>query len=388
MGALALVATLFSSCQDELYDNPKSTPGELTNQSVYFKGGGIVSSFFMENVDVVVKDIELVLTHNPTEEVKVNIEVGNEAQLDAYNKANATSYKLLPKEMYSASNEVTFAPNLSIQTLPIQIKNLVFDPAYTYALPVKIKEASSDIIATESEMLLILEQRIATKVLRIDGSGSEDDSMFPNDFKVNTWTLEVMINRASYNSNNRSICGTKLVQGSSMNDEIYIRFGDVTIKPNQLQIKTANSQIDIPADALSAEPNKWYMLGFRYDGTKNAVFVNGVKVVEREMRTGPYGLTGFWIGGSNELIREIRFWKSARTDKQIMDNAWKLVDAADDNLLLYYPLNGKKRNPETGEITEDETMLWDWSKSQKHLSMPNRANFVDDGGNPFLFPVM
>ena len=112
-----------------------------------------------------------------------------------------------------------------------------------------------------------------------------------------------------------------------------------------------------------------------------------MKVIEREIRTGAYGLTGFWIGGSNELIREVRFWKSARTDKEILDNTWKLVDANDDNLLLYYPLNGKKRNVETGEITEDESMLWDWSKSQKHLSMPSGAKFVNNGSEPFIFPI-
>ena len=33
---------------------------------------------------------------------------------------------------------------------------------------------------------------------------------------------------------------------------------------------------------------------------------------------------------------------------------WKTVDGSDENLLLYYPLNGKKRNLETGEIEFDE----------------------------------
>ncbi|MCK0204111.1 hypothetical protein MWN41_13925, partial [Ornithobacterium rhinotracheale] len=105
-----------------------------------------------------------------------------------------------------------------------------------------------------------------TKSLKINGSGSEDSKMFSDDFKVDQWTMEVMVNRSAYRYNNRAIAGTKTVANASALDEIYPRFGDVTIQPNQLQIKTGASQIDIPADKLSAEPNKWYMLAFVYDG--------------------------------------------------------------------------------------------------------------------------
>ncbi|MCS2866085.1 LamG domain-containing protein [Bacteroides thetaiotaomicron] len=54
------------------------------------------------------------------------------------------------------------------------------------------------------------------------------------------------------------------------------------------------------------------MLAFVYDGQKNYVYVNGVLVADREIRTGPYGLIGFWIGGSNELIREVRFLENGQ----------------------------------------------------------------------------
>ena len=169
-------------------------------------------------------------------------------------------------------------------------------------------------------------------------------------------------------------------------DEIYTRFGYVTINPNQLQIKTGSSQIDVPADKFSAQPDTWYMLAFVYDGQKNYVYVNGVLVADREIRTGPYGLIGFWIGGSNELIREVRFWKTARTSQEIASNIWKMVNPDDDNLLLYYPLNGKKRDSATGEITEDETLLWDWSKNGKNLPKPSSYSFDDNKGNGFIFP--
>lgn len=60
----------------------------------------------------------------------------------------------------------------------------------------------------------------------------------------------------------------------------------------------------------------------------------------------------------------------------------------DENLLLYYPLNGKKRNIETGEITEDESMLWDWSNNEKHLKMAPGAKFDNNDGKGFVFPLV
>ena len=62
------------------------------------------------------------------------------------------------------------------------------------------------------------------------------------------------------------------------------------------------------------------------------------------------------------------------------------VNPDDDNLLLYYPLNGKKRDSATGEITEDETLLWDWSKNGKNLPKPSSYSFDDNKGNGFIFP--
>ncbi len=87
-------------------------------------------------------------------------------------------------------------------------------------MPIRITGGDVNIIRGQEETLLVLEQRVNTKALRIStsgsGSGSEDDKMFPNDFKVDQWTMEVMVNRASYKSNNRSICGTKLVANAGL----------------------------------------------------------------------------------------------------------------------------------------------------------------------------
>lgn len=385
LGVLAGVI-LVSSCQNELYKDASSE--YQSSQGAYIKDGESAQVFVEEGKDVEVKSVTVALVQQENESRTVEVEAGNQAQLDAYNKKHGTAYLMLPSDMYEVEKEVVFDSKQTAQFLPVKLKDVKFSLQGSYALPLRLSGGTVPVIAGESESLIVLEQRINTKCLRMNGYGSEDANMFPADFKVDQWTMEVMVNRSAYVSNNRSICGTKLVTGSSMLDEIYPRFGDVTIRPDQLQIKTGNSQIDVPADVFTAHPDTWYMLSFVYDGKKNYVYVNGELVADREIRTGPYGLVGFWIGGANELVREVRFWKTARTPQQLKQFMWKMVDGSDENLVLYYPLNGKKRDKDTGEITEDETKLWDWSNNAKHLPMPSGAMFDDNNGNGFIFPLV
>lgn len=378
---LFLMALLFlASCQDELYKNPQKE--FESEQGVYVVNKSALQTFAEEGKDMTVSGMQVALAVQDDKSVDIALETGDQAQLDAYNKKYQTSYILLPASMYEVPSQLVFEPQFTSMDVPIKLKGLKFSMEGKYALPVKIKSSNVNVIPGEDEAMLVLEQRINTKVLRFGGTDTEDASMFPSDFKVDQWTMEIMINRAYYNQNNQALCGTKLVENAGTMDEIYTRFGDVTIKPNQLQIKTGSSQIDVPADKFSAQPDTWYMISFVYDGKYNYVYVNGVEVAKQEIRTGPYGLIGFWISGANHLAREVRFWKTARTQQEIASTVWTMVNPDDDNLLLYYPLNGKKRDG-----TEDETKIWDWSKSGKDLPMPARAAYDDNGGNGYIFPL-
>ena len=376
---------MMAGCQNELYKDPVAD--FQSAQGAYMVTDETTQIFVEENKDVSVKNIIVGLSQKEGKENSVSLEFGNQAQLDAYNLKHGTDYILLPKEMYQVEELVKFKPEQTSLIVPLELKDVKFSMQGGYALPVRLNKGEVNSIPGQTETLLVLEQRINTKCVRIKGSGSEKADMFPNDFKVDQWTMEAMVKRSSYALNNRSIGGTKLVKGSNMIDEIYTRFGDVTINPNQLQIKTGNSQIDVPADKFAAQPDEWYMLSFVYDGKKNYVYVNGELVADREIRTGAYGLVGFWIGGSNEYIREVRFWKTARTPQQLKAYVWKMVDPADENLLLYYPLNGKKRDAETGEIVVDESKFWDWSNSKQHLPLANGSYFDDNKGKGFTFPA-
>lgn len=382
-------ALLLAGCQNELYTESQKDNG--SGQGAYIAAEGPIQIFVEEGREYFIKDVKVGLTVKEDKAFDVPLIVGDQTQLDEYNKKNNTSYLMLPPEMYEMPTVMNFKPNLAMQSIPVSLKNLKFSLKGDYALPIRLSNGSASPIPGEEEALLILEKRTRTKVLLMNGSESESDKMFPQDFKVKQWTMEAMVKRSAYNANNRSIVGTKLVANAGPHDEIYTRFGDVTIDPNQLQIKTGSAQIDVPKNKFAAKPNEWYMLTFVYDGKITYVYVNGDLVASSEIRDGEYGLIGFWIGGANEYIREVRFWDIARTQQQIKAFTWKMVNPDEKGLLLYYPCNGLKRNHETGEITEDDTMIWNWATyyngDKDNLNLPMKGRFDDNGGKMFVFPA-
>ena len=382
-------ALLLAGCQNELYTESQKDNG--SGQGAYIAAEGPIQIFVEEGREYFIKDVKVGLTVKEDKAFDIPLIVGDQTQLDEYNKKNNTSYLMLPPEMYEIPTVMNFKPNLAMQSIPVSLKNLKFSLKGDYALPIRLSNGSAYPIPGEEEALLILEKRTRTKVLLMNGSGSESDKMFPQDFKVKQWTMEAMVKRSAYNANNRSIGGTKLVANAGPHDEIYTRFGDVTIDPNQLQIKTGSAQIDVPKNKFAAKPNEWYMLTFVYDGKTTYVYVNGDLVASSEIRDGEYGLIGFWVGGANEYIREVRFWDIARTQQQIKAFTWKMVNPDEKGLLLYYPCNGLKRNHETGEITEDDTMIWNWATyydgDKDNLNLPMKGRFDDNGGKMFVFPA-
>lgn len=330
-----------------------------------------------------IRELAVSLTRKAEEARKVAVVAGLQEDLDAYNKKNGTDFKLLPAALYEVPAELSFAEQTASAICPIKIKDMAFEAGVDYALPVRVMDECA--IPGQEVAVLKLNAVTYTKAAKFAGSGTEDAAMFSEVQKIHQWTMEVMVRRANYRVNNRAIAGTKGTIHGSL-DEIYTRFGDVTIDPDQLQMKTLSANHDVAA--MKFKPNEWYMLSFVYDGSHVKIYVNGQLMYDAVSREGQeYGYTGFWLSGSNEYIREFRFYKVARTDRQIASLTWKTADYNDENLVVYYPMNGKKYDHATKTITEDESKIWDWAKGAHHLNLPNGARFVDDNGKPFVFPI-
>lgn len=375
------VAIYLAGCQDELY---KDASSEFKSGQGVFMNTSFAQVFAEEGKEVEVNDLSISLASKTDKIVEVNLSIGDKTLLDDYNKKNGTTYILLPADMYELSNKVIFEPRFTSVALPIKLKDIKYSTDGTYALPIKVAGGNADVIGGQDHALLVLEQRLRTKSLRFNAIGFSVVT-FPDDFSVNQWTFEFTINR-TYNVNNVAVVGSIRPDGADMLSEIYTRFGDVTINANQFQFKTANSQIDVSSDVWVGTPNTWHTISLVYDGKRNMIYADGRLVASREMREGAYRIKGFWIDGRNKYFREMRFWNVARTEKQIVDNRWKMVNPDEDGLLVYYPMNGKRFDRENGLIVEDESKIWDWTKGEKHVDMPSRAIFDNNNGDGFLFP--
>ena len=156
---------LASSCQNELYKNPLDE--FQSEQGVYIATKGILQSFVEEDKDTKIDGLQVALAVQDTREVNVTLEAGSEEQLKAYNAKNGTNYIVLPKEMYEISQSVTFMPRYAMVDVPITLKNVKFSMEGNYALPVRITGGDVNVIKGQEETLLVLEQRVNTKALRI-----------------------------------------------------------------------------------------------------------------------------------------------------------------------------------------------------------------------------
>lgn len=372
---------MLASCQNELFHD---NAGDFTTeQGVYVpKASSSYQLFVADGANQTVNQLQVALTKPQDSPVNVQLRSGGQEALDRYNKSNGTNYQLLPETMYELPETLTLEANHTVATIPVKIKDLQFS-GESYALPIEIVGSDGKVINAQKSAVLVLNQILYTKAWH--SGGSQLNANFGSELSVGAWTYEAMVRRSRYAQNNQSVFGS--MTSDHPMSEIYIRFGDVTIKPNQLQIKTGASQIDIPEKALAAKPGEWYMLSFVYDGANTIVYINGKEAAKTQIREGEYKMSGIWIGGANELVREVRIYKTARTADQIAASTWKMVDPNDPNLIAYYPMNGKKREAD-GKIVEDETKVWDWSKNGYHINELKGSRFVnDDNGQPFRFPL-
>ena len=156
------VLLFLTGCQNELYKNPLDD--FQSEQGVYIANNGVLQSFVEEGKDVEIKGLQVALAVQDTKEIKVTLEAGNQAQLDAYNAKNGTNYIVLPKEMYEISQKITFMPLYAMMDVPISLKNVKFSLEGNYALPIRITGGDVNIIRGQEETLLVLEQRVNTKV--------------------------------------------------------------------------------------------------------------------------------------------------------------------------------------------------------------------------------
>lgn len=129
-------------------------------------------------------------------------------------------------------------------------------------------------------------------------------------------------------------------------ETFLLRFGDTTIKPDQLQL--AGGGYPVTCNTVF-ELEKWYHVAVVFDGATISLYVNGLFDASVAAPRGPIELSrayqnGFFVGQSrggrrmNGDVSEVRVWTKALTPADLKNNLC-YIDPTAEGLLAYWRFN-------------------------------------------------
>lgn len=289
----------------------------------------------------------------------------DEEYLDNYNKANETSYTLLDKSLFSYSGSATIKAG-SINSTPIDIKVDAFDgEGGPYAIPLSITSVDGGVNQAESssKIIIVLSSPLVQFVPKLTHYNHmralplTEWRLELSNYTLEWWSRVTAANgKGGYTSNNQAIFNSGGNDASGQNIEFYVRFGDTNYGEgleanyNFLQVKTFGSQFDSGNPAVAGlEAGEWYHFAITYNALTGTtlMYKNGEKVAVLSTMSGK----NMWIDkfeiitSSKQYFKDycemcqVRFWKTVRTARQIKNNMYNEVDPANEDLILYLPMN-------------------------------------------------
>lgn len=309
-------------------------------------------------------------------EQTINISPASD-KLEEYNNENRKSYKSLPEGSYKLSdNKVILkaGENVSEQLILSVLNTDNFEEGAVYCMPLTISnvEGGMPVLESSRTIYVVLNQTIITQAAQSKNMPIpfEND---PSLASVPQVTMEARVMVTKFASANPYISTVMGVE-----EEFLLRFGDVTIKPNQLQLAGGGYPVTAKTEF---ETNKWYHLAVVFDGSSIKLYVNGELDGQTDAPRGPIVLSGktdkrrFCIGASvgsrllNGYISEVRVWKKALSQSQIQNNMCYVSPDNYKDMIAYWRFNeGKGTNiikDYTGNGWDIETTISNWKEGVK-----------------------
>lgn len=249
---MTLFITLFSACKN----------AEDLEDVLYFTGTETspVSQYTIDGPT----DIGITVSSSclASSEQKINISVATE-KLEEYNHTNGKTYKGLPEGSYKLSSEsilLKAGENVSEQLILSLLNTSKFEEGAVYCLPLTISnvEGGMPVLESSRTIYIVLNQTIITQAAASKNMPIpfEDD---PSLASVPQVTMEARVMVTKFASSNPYISTVMGVE-----EEFLLRFGDVTIEPNQLQLAGGGYPVTAKTEF---ETNKWYHLAVVFDGS-------------------------------------------------------------------------------------------------------------------------
>lgn len=348
------VLALLCSCQKSIIDKE----GLYQNGIVAFQSNstGELAAFLEEDGPVT---FTLSSSMKQDKDVTVNFEpVRDEAVLEAFNKAQGTSYWLLPEANYT----------LNQRTATIKAGNAVSDPVsmnvsidgfkngVIYCLPLKITGTSTSMTAIPGQeyAYVVIRGYVYASAANLPGGSYFEMPSTVSDpaLSLEVCTMEIRVKANSWASANPYISSLIGVE-----ENFLLRFGDISCDPNQLQL--AGQGVSITSKA-HFDTGKWYHVAVVADGIKQTcdLYINGeldssTPMGGKGINLGKVYNSKFAIGMSekgrylNGQVSEARVWGRLLTPTELMNNQCSIVDpvkeARENKLLGYWKLDAENR---------------------------------------------
>ncbi|HJG11092.1 MAG: DUF1735 domain-containing protein [Bacteroides sp.] len=288
-------------------------------------------------------------------------------KLAGYNTLYGKKYKMVPVDDYMLSgNELVLktGQNISEQLIFSLLRTTNFEEGATYCVPLTITNVTGGMSVLESSRTIYL---VLNQVMIVNAAKSvnmpltfQDD---PSLASVPQVTMEARVMVAKFASSSPYISTVMGVE-----EEFLLRFGDTTIKPNQIQLAGGGFPV---TGKTEFEVDKWYHLAVVFDGSTIKLYVNGELDGQVDAPRSPIVLCGktdkrrFCIGGSlnsrllNGYISEVRVWKKALTQNEIQNNMCYISPDYYQDMVAYWRFNEGE-----GSVIKDWTGNgWDINKT-------------------------
>lgn len=348
-----LFILLFASCEDAKYD-------PIDKARLYFKEAldakGLASGKISLGVDTVKVSLTPAISHLLKDSVEVEITV-DPSVLNLYNEMNETSYEIIPSGKYVLPDPMFIKAGKNIRDVQsVAIAPFEGEDFVQYALPLTVKSVSVESSPVTSQYVILVDEELIQSVpnlyseshLKCEPYNGVDGHQGTWNLNLSDWTVEFWVWMDGFDINNQAIFNSS---------EIYIRFGDTSIKNTQMQIKLLGSQV---ATIHEFKPEEWTHVAFTYSASSGilTIYVNGTSDVTLQTKGGsmptmPYvnmvssGAEGYFK--NNCRLAQVRFWNVCRTSNQIEMNRFSVIKPTKE-MVAYWPMDEGE-----GDILHDIT---------------------------------
>ncbi|WP_073348197.1 DUF1735 and LamG domain-containing protein [Bacteroides congonensis] len=270
-------------------------------------------------------------------------------KLEGYNALYGKKYKMVPTKDYMLSNDeivLKAGENISEQLIFSLLRASNFEEGVTYCVPLTITDVTGGMPVLDSSRTVYL---VLNQVMVVNAANLSRTNMqlpFESDPSLAAVPQVTMEARVKVNKFASSSPFISTVMG--VEEEFLLRFGDTTIKPNQIQLAGGGFPV---TGKTEFEVDKWYHLAVVFDGSTIKLYVNGELDGQVDAPRGPVILCGntdkrrFCIGSSvnsrylDGSISEVRVWKRALTQNEIQNNMCYISPDYYQDMVAYWRFN-------------------------------------------------